>query len=185
MLRHIPNVITLMRIVLLVPFALYLFDQRYLAALIILFVAAVSDSIDGFLARRFGWRSWFGSIADPLADKLLLVVSYVSLGYLGIIPVWVVAVVLGRDVLIVSGSFFYWRLTGHFEGNPTWLGKASTFVAMTAAVWTLLHLAFWPLPPWLLPSLYMLVAILGVVSAAQYVLMGLRAVRAHEGSHHD
>lgn len=182
MLRHIPNVITLMRIVLLVPFALYLFDERYLAALVILFIAAISDSVDGFLARRFGWRSWFGSVADPLADKLLLVVSYVSLGYLGIMPLWLVAIVLGRDLLIVSGSFIYWRVTGHFEGNPTWLGKTSTFVAMTAAVWTLLHLAFWPLPPWLLPALYVLVALLGTVSAAQYVVLGIRAVRLHNRS---
>lgn len=179
MLKHIPNAITLMRIVLLVPFALFLFGERYQAALIVLFIAAVSDSIDGFLARRFGWRSWFGSIADPLADKLLLIVSYVSFGYLGIMPVWLVAVVLGRDALILGGSFAYWRITGHFEGNPTWLGKVSTFVAMTAAVWTLLHLAFWPLPPWLLPSLYVLVALLGGVSAMQYVVLGIRAVRLH------
>lgn len=179
MLKHLPNAITLMRIVLLVPFALFLFSERYQAALIVLFVAAVSDSLDGFLARRFGWRSWFGSVADPLADKLLLIVSYVSFGYLGIMPVWLVGVVLGRDGLILSGSFAYWRITGHFEGNPTWLGKVSTFVAMTAAVWTLLHLAFWPLPPWLLPSLYVLVAVLGAVSAMQYVVLGIRAVRLH------
>ncbi len=181
MLKHIPNVITLMRIVLLVPFAFYLFGERYQAALILLFVAAVSDSIDGFLARRFGWRSWFGSLADPLADKLLLIVSYVSFGYLGIMPLWLVGVVLGRDALIVSGSLAYWRITGHFEGNPTWLGKTSTFVAMTAAVWTLLHLAFWPLPQWLLPTLYVLVAVLGAVSALQYVVVGMRAVRPPGG----
>lgn len=179
MLKHIPNAITLMRIVLLVPFAFFLFGERYQAALIVLFIAAVSDSVDGFLARRFGWRSWFGSVADPLADKLLLIVSYVSFGYLDIMPIWLVVVVLGRDALILSGSFAYWRITGHFEGNPTWLGKASTFVAMTAAVWTLLHLAFWPLPPWLLPGLYVLVAILGGISAMQYVVLGIRAVRLH------
>lgn len=180
MLRHLPNAITLMRIILLVPFAMYLFDRRYQAALIILFVAAVSDSIDGFLARRFGWRSWFGSVADPLADKLLLVVSYVSFGFLDIMPGWLVGIVLGRDAVIVGGSFAYWRITGHFEGNPTWLGKISTFVAMTAAVWTLLHLAFWPLPSWLLPALYVLVAVLGIASAAQYVVLGIRAVRLHD-----
>lgn len=177
MLKHLPNIITLLRIVLLVPFALFLFDAKYGEALIVLFVAAVSDSLDGFLARRYGWRSWFGSVADPLADKMLLTVSYVSLGYLAIMPWWLVGVVLGRDVLILSGSFAYWRITGHFEGNPTWLGKTSTFVAMTAAVWTLLHKAFWPLPSGLLPALYGLVAVLGIASAIQYVVVGIRAVR--------
>lgn len=179
MLKQLPNAITLLRIVLLVPFAICLFESRYGAALIILFIAAASDSLDGFLARRYGWRTWFGSVADPLADKLLLTVSFVSLGWLGVMPWWLVGVVLGRDMLILSGSFAYWRLTGHFEGNPTWLGKASTFIAMTAAVWTLLHLAFWPLPPWLLPSLYVLVAVLGIVSALQYVMMGIRGLREH------
>mgnify|MGYP000935104309 CR=1 FL=1 len=177
MLRHLPNAITLMRILLMIPFGLCLFSGRYNAALILLFVAAASDSLDGFLARRFGWRTWFGSVADPLADKLLLVISYVSFGYLGIMPLWLVAVVLGRDLVIVSGSLAYWRLTGHFEGQPTWMGKVSTFVAMTAAVWTLLHLAFWPLPPWVLPSLYVLVTMLGLLSAAQYIVLGVRVVR--------
>jgi cardiolipin synthase len=116
-----------------------------------------------------------------LADKMLLIVSYVSFGYLGIMPLWLVGVVLGRDALILSGSFTYWRITGHFEGNPTWLGKTSTFVAMTAAVWTLLHLAFWPLPQWLLPTLYVLVALLGGISALQYVVLGLRAIRPPGG----
>lgn len=182
MLRHLPNLITVMRIVLLLPFALYLFDKCYREALVVLFAAALSDSLDGFLARRFGWRTWFGSVADPLADKLLLTVSYVSFGYLGIMPIWLVIVVLGRDALILGGSFAYWRITGHFEGNPTWWGKVSTFIAMTAAVWTLLHLALWPLPNWLLPALYGLVAFLGVVSAVQYVVLGVRILRNRGGN---
>ena len=102
--RDIPNIISVLRIVLVVPIIVLMLEQQFAAALLLFFVAGLSDGLDGYLAKRNNWGSRLGSILDPLADKLLLISSYVALGWLGLIPVWLVAVVLIRDIVIVSGA---------------------------------------------------------------------------------
>ena len=95
----IPNLITVFRFLLVPPLVWLLLNDRFGAALVVFGVAGFSDGLDGFLAKRFHWTSRIGALLDPLADKLLLIASFVTLGWLGWIPVWLVVLVCLRDVL--------------------------------------------------------------------------------------
>ena len=89
--RDLPNLISVFRIVLVVPIEYLLLQQHYVSAMILFFLAGISDGLDGFLAKRFNWTSRLGSVLDPLADKLLLVCTYLVLGWLGHLPWWLAA----------------------------------------------------------------------------------------------
>ena len=106
----IPNLITAGRILLVPPIAWALVQQRFLLALILFFIAGVSDAADGFLAKYYGWTSRLGALLDPLADKSLLVTSYAALAWIGLLPLWllvlvVVGVVVVEDVSCWTASF--------------------------------------------------------------------------------
>ena len=103
----IPNLITVGRILLVAPVAWALMVQNFSLALILFFVAGVSDAVDGFLAKRFGWTSRLGALLDPLADKFLLVTCYAVLAWNDLLPVWLLVLVLTRDLLIVGGAVAY------------------------------------------------------------------------------
>jgi cardiolipin synthase len=125
-LAALPNVLSGMRIVLVLPFAWALLRQDHGLALWLFVVAALTDGLDGWLARRFGWQSQLGGLLDPAADKLLVAVSVSLFAWLDLVPVWVAAVVLGRDVVIVLGAlYFRWRI-GQVAWGASALGKAST-----------------------------------------------------------
>lgn len=176
-LRQIPNTLTLLRIVLVVPFAVLLLQQEFIIALVLLMIAGFTDGLDGFLARYFRWRTPFGSIADPVADKILLVTTYVCLGWLGQIPLWLVVVVVGRDVIIFSGSIAYWFLVGRYEGKPTLISKLCTFCQILVGVGVIAHLAFLPLADWFFALYPWVLLVLCVVSLGQYVRMGVAGYR--------
>lgn len=178
MLKHIPNLLTVVRMILVVPFVIVLYNGYYFSALLLLFVAAATDALDGFLARQFGWYSWFGSVADPIADKLLLIASYVVLGLLGHIPMALTYLVVGRDILIFSGALLYWLFVGHFEGRPTLLGKLCTFVMIVQGLLVLTSLAVFEMPTVLINAGNLLVAVLCILSGAHYVLLGVSEVKA-------
>lgn len=116
------------------PVVMLLATQRYTAALVLFAVAGISDALDGFLAKRFGWTSRLGAILDPLADKALLVSTYLALGWLGLIPWWLVAVVIIRDAVIVTGAVAYHFKVGRFETAPTALSKVNTFAQILLAL---------------------------------------------------
>ncbi len=177
-LRHIPNAITLLRIALVVPFVLYLLAEEYQQAVILLAVAGFSDGIDGYLARRFSWQSRLGALLDPVADKLLLVSTYISLAYLGHFPVWVTVIVVARDLVIFAGAVAYWFLIAPYNGQPSILGKACTFTQVFFALWNLFHLALHPVPGWSLWIGDWAVVLLSLLSGAQYVwVWGERALK--------
>lgn len=143
-IRQIPNLLTLLRLGMTVPIALLLLDQQHAQALVWFALAGASDGLDGFLARRYGWVSRFGSIIDPLADKLLLVTSYICLSMVGDLPVWLAAVVLGRDLLLVVGAMVYRSLIGPFEVRPSLLGKLSTVLQIVLVLALLLERSIQP-----------------------------------------
>ena len=124
--RDIPNVITAFRFLLVAPVVVLLLQERFTAALIVFGVAGFSDGLDGFLAKRYNWRSRLGGIMDPLADKLLLVSSFVTLGWLGLIPAWLVLLVILRDLVIVAGAAFYHLRIEQFEAEPSIASKLNT-----------------------------------------------------------
>ena len=124
----IPNIIAVFRVLLVPPLVLLLLNHQYGSALVVFGVAGFSDALDGFLAKRYGWSSRMGAIMDPLADKLLLVASFVTLGWLGLIPPWLVALVILRDVVIVIGAMIYHWCVAYLETTPpTLLSKLNTF----------------------------------------------------------
>lgn len=124
--RDLPNLISILRIVLVVPVTLLLWRERYTEALYLFAFAGFSDALDGYLAKRYGWTSWLGGLLDPLADKLLLVACYFTLGWLGLLPVWLVAAVLARDIIIVVGATVYHFWIARLEADPTLLSKINT-----------------------------------------------------------
>ena len=105
--RYLPNVITGIRVLLVMPLVYALLTHHFVLALVLFAVAGVSDGVDGFLARRFNWYTQLGAMLDPLADKLLLVSTYLCLAWLGFFPVWFVALVVGRDLIIFCGAISY------------------------------------------------------------------------------
>lgn len=180
--RWIPNALTFLRVLLIVPFAMALLETQYRVALIVFFAAAVTDGIDGFLARHFEWRSRLGAIADPLADKALLITAYLMLTWTGVLPLWLFLVVLGRDVLIVLGGLVFHYTVGRFELQPSLLGKLNTFVQILVVLAIIILLAGLPMPPWVLPLGVDLVAVSAVASGLHYVIIWTgRAWRTKRG----
>lgn len=125
-LRDIPNLISILRILLVIPVVWALVDEHFALALILSAVAGISDGIDGFLAKHFHWQSRLGSILDPIADKLLLVASFATLAWMDLLPLWLLWLVLARDVIIVSGGLAYHYFIGEFELLPVWSSKLNT-----------------------------------------------------------
>ncbi|MEO6969046.1 MAG: CDP-alcohol phosphatidyltransferase family protein [Rhodanobacteraceae bacterium] len=183
--RHLPNLISCLRIALVAPLIATVLTKHFVAALWIAFAAGVSDALDGLLARRFGWQSRLGTLLDPLADKLLLVAAYLALAWGGHLP-WPLAwLVLARDLTIVLGAFAYQQIIGGFEARPSLLSKATTFVQIVYVLLVLSAVAFaWQMPVrWLLPWL---VAVFTLASGFDYLLRwslrARRAARAREAS---
>ncbi len=169
-LRQIPNFLTVVRILLIVPFAWCIYVQQYAEALAIFFIAGLSDGVDGFLARQFGWKSRFGAIADPLADKLLLITAYVVLAWTEQIPLWLTVLVLSRDLIIVVGALVYHYWISHYEIKPSLWGKACTLVQIVFALAILIRQAEWPMPEWVIDGGLWVVALVTAFSGLHYVL---------------
>ena len=113
---------------LIVPVVWAMLSDEFFTALVLFAVAGFSDALDGFLAKHYHWQSRLGSILDPLADKLLLVASFATLTWLGLLPAWLLWLVLGRDVLIVAGGLAYHYIVGKFELLPLWSSKINTLL---------------------------------------------------------
>jgi cardiolipin synthase len=143
MLRHLPNVITALRIALVVPLCHLIMTGRYEGALLVTAIAGLSDALDGFLAKRFGWTSWIGGMLDPIADKLMLMAAFVSLALAGELPMWLAALVVGRDLAIVAGAVAYHNLVGRFDASPSRLSKLTTVVQIVFVLVELLRLSHW------------------------------------------
>ena len=181
MLRYIPNILTLGRIVLIFPFAYYLLQADYKSALVLFFIAGVSDGVDGFLARQFRWKSRFGAIADPLADKLLLMTAYCVLAYTQLLPVWLILVIVVRDLSIVAGALGYHFFIHRYEVKPTIWGKLCTFTQISFVLIMLVNLALYPLPFDFISAGVWLVAIITVMSGVHYAVTWTR--RAWQSDH--
>jgi len=173
-LAWLPNAICIARIALVLPSVVALLAGRYELTLLLFGVAAVSDALDGWLAKHFGWTSRLGKILDPIADKLLLVSVFVTLAWLGLVPVWLVATVVLRDLLIVGGAAAYHFLIGYLEGHPTPVSKLNTLLQLSL-VFAVIADAAWHLPPALVLALGAASFVSTVVSGLDYVLTYARA----------
>jgi cardiolipin synthase len=136
--RQIPNLLTLCRLVLVPVVLRAIWAREFGSALFWCAIAGSTDALDGFLARRLRAGSRFGEYLDPVADKLLLSGSYLVLGLRGMIPMWVTWVVLGRDILILAFAGLAFALTAARSFPPTVWGKLSTIVQVGAVLAVLL-----------------------------------------------
>lgn len=175
--RDIPNLITAARIILVWPLVAALLDSRFGTALVLFAVAGVSDGIDGFLARRYGWFTRLGAILDPIADKLLVVSVYVALGWEALIPPWLVAAVITRDVVIVSGAAAFRLLVGHLNMAPTVTSKLNTLLQISLVLAVMLATLQW-VPGWISEALIYAVLASTVLSGLQYVVIWGRLAAA-------
>jgi len=167
--HHIPNIISVFRIILVYPVVHFMLVRRFDWALTLFIVAGVSDALDGFLAKRFHWQSRLGSFLDPIADKLLLVSCFVSAAGLGLIPVWLVLMVLVRDLVIVTGAVAYYFMLRPFEGQPHLVSKLNTLFQLLLIVAVLFHHGAARLPASLLSLLIGAVALTTLTSGVIYV----------------
>lgn len=186
-MRHLPNILTFLRILLTVPLAWLLRDGRYDAALAVALVAGLTDALDGFLAKRFGWQSWLGGVLDPIADKLLLFVCFIGLAHVGALPVWLAWIVVGRDIVIVAGAVAYHNLIGPLTAQPSSLSKLTTCLQIALVLACLLHLSrFGDWPAWVNTAMFWTVAAATVVSGLDYVVhWGTKAWREGRASSGD
>ena len=168
-MRHLPNIICLIRIVLIVPLIAAMLAGRQTQILVLFTVAAASDALDGFLAKRFGWTSDLGRFLDPAADKLLLLAVFVTAAWLDIAPWWVAAVAIARDVTIAAGALIYRVWFGPLHGRPTAVSKVNTAVQMGYLLAVILASASGFPPRGLLDVLAGLVVFTTVVSGFDYV----------------
>ena len=185
----IPNLITIARLV-LVPMIVWLMISGQSGAAFAMFiVAGVSDAVDGFLARTLNLRSTLGSYLDPLADKALLVSIYISLAVLGELPLWVVILVVSRDLFIVGAVVLSWMLDQPMEMRPLIISKLNTVVQIVLAGVVLGDLALELELGMLRTILVYLVGLLTIASAAVYLVdwvrhmgMGESAAGSPDGS---
>jgi cardiolipin synthase (CMP-forming) len=160
--RHIPNILTVLRLLVTPVILERIWAGDLDVALILFFVTGMTDTIDGTLARRFGWSSRFGQLIDPLADKALLTGTFLVMGLRGFLPPWVVWTVIGRDVAILAVAAVLKAAGKLGDFPPSVFGKLSTLVQLLTAGAVLLR---WPADP---APFYYATILLAVVSAAHY-----------------
>lgn len=176
----VPNLLTLFRILLTVPFLYFVDEGRFGIALAVFFLASLTDFADGFLARRLKQQSSLGRFLDPLADKLLITAAFVVMAVphaeFASIPVWLAIVVVGRDVVIVLGALLVYSITKFREFSPTLLGKINTFTELGLIVWFLVFHTTGRLI-FLLPFMYAIVAASVALSGTEYLVRGANILR--------
>ena len=170
---NIPNCITIFRILLIPLLVILLLEGRTLTAFWVVVVAGFSDALDGFLARVMKQKTDFGAFIDPLADKLLLITSFITLAVLDILPEWLAVVVVSRDVLILGGIGILMLFGRSIAIRPSLLSKATTFLQLVTVVFHLGHEYIAPLQGARLP-LISLTALFTILSGAHYIVIGFR-----------
>lgn len=167
--EQIPNLITAVRLVLVPPVIGFMLAGDYLWALALFLIAGVSDGIDGFLARRYGWRTRLGGVLDPLADKALMMSSFVTLAWQGFLPWWLAALVVLRDLIIMGGALAVHFLTRRLQMRPTVVSKLNTLLQILLVVAVLVDLGPYALPAGTVTAMVWTVTATTLLSGTVYV----------------
>lgn len=179
-LSWLPNAISLMRIALIAPILILMLQGDFGWALALFILAGFSDGLDGYLAVRFGWSTRLGGLLDPAADKLLITGMFITLAYTQQIPVWLAAVVILRDVVIVAGATAYNFIVKPVPGEPTRISKLNTALQMLFVLFVLSRAGFdWP-DKITITVLGAAVLVTVVISGVDYVWSWSRRARAGE-----
>lgn len=168
-----PNILTLLRILLTPLLVWLLLNERLSGALAVFFVAGITDGLDGFIARVFHQKSRLGAYLDPLADKILLVSSFILLGHMHLVPNALVIVAVSRDLLILTGVMTFWFFQMPLEIRPSLVSKLTTLAQILTVLVTLSQ----PMMAWsmgLRRLLYVATGLITMASGLHYILVGMR-----------
>jgi cardiolipin synthase len=176
----LPNLISFARL-LCVPVAVWLIlNQRFAIAFWLFLLAGISDAVDGFIAKRFRAKSELGAYLDPLADKVLIVSIYVALGVTGIIPLWIVILVVSRDIMIVGAIILSWLIDRPVQIRPHMISKVNTALQIVFAGLVLFVHSFSLNGEPVLTLVMVLVAALTLVSVGLYLAEWMRHMNSAE-----
>jgi len=182
--RDLPNIISFLRLLAVIPLVLLLLEGQFSWALILFALAGLSDGLDGLLAKHYRWQSQLGGILDPLADKALLVACFLVLGALKLIPIWLVVASISRDLIIIGGATLYHYRVEPLQADPTSASKLNTLVQIGLVVVVIANAGPVPLPAELITLLTWVCLATILVSGVQYVWVWSRKARA-KGLHED
>ena len=174
---NIPNTLTILRIVIIPVFITSIVYKRYDYSLYLFVVAALTDLFDGLFARMTNQKTALGTFLDPLADKFLLVSSFIIFSIYGWIPKWLTITVLSRDIIIIIGWFLLYLTTGKSQVDPTMLGKTTIWAQSLLIAYILLdiNLSFSPEIP---RVLFGITAGITAVSGLHYIYRGIKLTHA-------
>jgi cardiolipin synthase len=173
-LRFLPNLLCVLRILLVYPVAHGILQGRYAEVMALFGIAAFSDALDGFLAKRFGWHTELGKVLDPVADKLLLVTVFICLSIAGLAPWWLAALVLLRDLVIFFGALTFKWLFGPLRGTPTAASKLNSFAQIVFCLGAVSAAGFGVPGAAVVTTLGAVVMVTTAVSGIDYVLIYTR-----------
>lgn len=179
---NLANLITVGRLLMVIPLIWLIATERLHAAFWLLLAAGISDALDGYIAKRFNARTELGAYLDPIADKTLLDGIYVALALAGWLPLWLAALVVGRDVLIVLGVVLIQRRDPVFRAKPLLIGKVNTFAQLSLAAGALAHAGGLIDLDMLVAVLIVAVSLTTVLSGAGYAGQAVRALRPEHAS---
>ncbi len=172
------NWLTVLRILLIPVFVVLLVYRKPGAALTVFAIAAFTDLLDGYVARRRGRESRLGAFLDPMADKALLIASFATLTYLRVLPAWIMIVVVSRDAILMLGALLIHMVGGRIYPRPTIFGKLATFFQILTVLFGLLTRYFDFRQPLALRTILWIAAIFTVTSGLQYIVQGMRYLHA-------
>ncbi len=175
---NVPNTLTITRIVIIPILITTIIYNQYFYALILFAVAALTDMLDGLLARLTNQKTVLGTFLDPLADKFLLVSSFIIFSVYGWIPKWFAIIVISRDIIVVIGCFLLYMITNTLKVEPVLLGKAAIAFELFILAYVLLNINITTLPP-VHEGVFILSAAITAISGLQYIYKGFKLTNAH------
>ncbi|MGE4069788.1 MAG: CDP-alcohol phosphatidyltransferase family protein [Lysobacterales bacterium] len=168
-LRHLPNALSVLRLLMAVPIALLVVYDESVLAMALFITAGATDGIDGWLAKRYHWQSQLGGWLDPLADKALVLSVCIALTAHGDLPYWLLGLIAIRDLVIVSGAVAFHFNYAPLHAAPTIVGKITTAALLLLVVLLLWQNVQAQIPTWLIETLILACAGLLLVSGVDYV----------------
>lgn len=172
----IPNVLTLVRVLLTPVLVILLLRNMYSMALLVFAIAGLTDGLDGLIARLLNQRTTLGAYLDPAADKLLLTSAFICLAVLGVIPAWLAVIVIARDVIIVLGLAILTLTEKKYNIDPTMVSKCTTTVQLLMVLLSLYDPTHVKLAM-LYPVMVWATAIFTVLSGLHYIYVGMNILQ--------
>jgi len=174
---NIPNTLTMMRIIIIPVFTTTIIYKRYNHALYLFAIAAITDFLDGLFARLTNQKTALGTFLDPLADKFLLVTSFITLSVFGLIPKWLAITVISRDIIVLTGWLILYLSSGIKKVEPSVLGRATIWIQSIFIAFVLVRMNFFLFPEFY-PALQWSTAGVTILSGLHYIYRELKHIHA-------